>query len=127
MKFNGKELFDLGVPQKKIKLFIGREFSSKEELLEELKPKENTFTPQGETWADWIWNNIPHLPMLIKGDKKTGVPIKMSKSQLKRFMDDGAILIDHEYPSSTDLKPEGELPEHIIWFPNNDETRCSMG
>lgn len=41
MKFSGKELFELGVPQSKIKFLIGLEFSSVDELKKELTPTES--------------------------------------------------------------------------------------
>jgi hypothetical protein len=65
--------------------------------------------------------------MQMKGDPKTGVPIAMSKSQLRRFMDEGVVLIDNDYPDSKTLKPENELPEHIIFFPNDMKKRVQWG
>lgn len=66
MKFNGKELFEMGVPQNKIKFFINREFTSKQEVLDELIPSVKVEKIEGTAWVDWIWVTFTHLPMLIK-------------------------------------------------------------
>lgn len=124
MKFTGKELFDLGVPKNKIKFFVGREFSSIDELKEELIPKTQENSKLENTWLEFIWDVFPHLPMLIKGDEKTGIPIKMSKSELKRLMDNKAVLINGNTPSSRDVKDE--FCEEIIFFPNSDKHRNTL-
>ncbi len=76
MKFDGKQLFELGVPKNKIKFYIGVEFESAQSVLDSLKVS-NTMeiAEKKKTWVEWIWNNIPHLTMMIKGDSKTGIPI----------------------------------------------------
>lgn len=123
MKFSGKELFELGVPQNKIKFFVGKEFSSKEELLEELKPKESV-EDNTWTWVDWFfWALGPDLmPMRSYGDKIT----KMSRSELKRIFDSNSILINGKNFKSTDECSDEEFPiQSIIWFPKSSKSRVT--
>ena len=120
MKFNGKELFELGVPQNKIKFFIGREFASKEELLEELKPKEIIRKDQEKvfTWIDWLFKTFPvtNLPMHSHGEK----PVPMSKSELKRIFDSGGVKINGQFPKSDVECREEDFPiTSWIWFPKS--------
>ena len=116
MKFNGKELFELGVPQNKIKFFIGREFNSKDELLKELRPKE-TIQDDTFTWVDWLWFTFStsHMPMRMNGNH----PEAMSKSELKRLFDSNSIQINYKYFKSTDECRSEEFPiTQFVWFPN---------
>jgi len=122
MTFNGKELFELGVPQNKIKFFIGKEFGSKEELLEELKPKEVEVREETFTWIDWLVETfgLSLLPMRFNGDK----PEMMSKSELKRLFDSKSIEINEKFFSSTDECKDEEFPiQSFIWFPKNSKKR----
>lgn len=116
MKFSGKELFDIGVPQNKIKFFVGRHFVSKEELLAELNtPKEVKIVAEN-TISDWIVKTFPHLPMTMNGEK----PIKMSKSELRRIMDSGGILINGRNPKSDETFLETDFPiTEFVWFPKS--------
>lgn len=123
MKFNGKELFEMGVPQNKIKFFVGREFESKEELLEELKPKEQIIDDTW-TWVDqFFWSLGPDLmPMRSIGDK----PMPMSRSELKRIFDSNSILINGKNFKSTDECMDEEFPiKSIIWFPKSSKSRVT--
>jgi hypothetical protein len=118
MKFNGKELFELGVPQNKIKFFIGQEFTSKEELLEELKPKEIIKKEKVFTWLNWLWKNfeVSELPMRLHGDK----PVPMSKSELTRIFDSGGVEINGQYHKSDAECREEDFPiTSWIWFPKS--------
>lgn len=122
MKFNGKELFDLGVPQNKIKFFISREFSNKEELLEELKPKETVNIDKVFTWVDWLLETFPHLPCKFNGDK----PEKMSKSELKRLFDSKSIEINGKFFSSKDECVDEEFPiQKFVWFPKSEKRKTT--
>lgn len=79
------------------------------------------------TWFNWIWNTFPHLPMEVNGDEKNGVPVKMSRSRLKRIFNDGAILIDGQRFNHTSPKEPDELPSEIVWFPKSDKFRNTWG
>lgn len=117
MKFNGKELFELGVPQNKIKFFVGREFSSKEELIQELAPKEDHKIEKVFTWVDWVWNTFKPswMPMKMNGTN----PEAMSKSELKRLFDSKSIEINGTFPTSTEECKDDMFPiTSFIWFPN---------
>lgn len=118
MKFSGKELFELGVPQNKIKFFVGREFSSVEELKAELTPKENT-QEKVRTWVDWVWDTFhPFLPMQLNGD----LPTPMSRSQLKRIFDSKSLEINGEFFKSSDPFDEDVLPlVSMVWFPKSEK------
>ena len=125
MKFNGKELFNLGVPPAKIKFFVNKEFESEESLLKEAlqdKPKSKRPNDDG-TWFQWIWDTFPHLPMEVHGDAKNGVPVKMSKSKLRRYMDQSAIHIDDTPVDSKKIKDK--LPKNITWFPKSKERKVT--
>lgn len=118
MKFDGKQLFELGVPKNKIKLYIGLEFESEQDLLEQIKPKEST-TIKVFTWVDWIWNTFDHLPMTIKGDSKNGSVERMSKSELKRLLDNKSIVINGKCFHSTQECLDEEFPiQSFVWFPS---------
>lgn len=118
MKFSGKELFELGVPQNKIKFFVGREFASVEELQAELAPKEHVQVEKAFTWVDWVWGAFDFLPMQMNGD----LPVKMSRSQLKRIFDSKSIEINGKFFSSTDKCEDSEFPiKSMVWFPKSDK------
>jgi hypothetical protein len=120
MKFNGKELFELGVPQNKIKLFIGRDFSSKEELLGELKPKVSN-TVKVFTWVDWCFQNLE--PYEIHS-RDPVVGLTTSRAELKRVFDSGSIEINGKFFTSTDECKAEEFPlQSITWFPKNKKKR----
>lgn len=104
---DGKLLFSLGCPPKKIKFFVGKSFESEEELIkifsEEL-PKENT---EKKEWpkncAFSFLKTFDHLPMAFNGE----LPIKASNSEIRRWLESGSVEINGEYPK----------PEDIIIFP----------
>lgn len=124
MIFNGKELFDLGVPQNKIKFFVGKEFSSVEELLEELKPKEQDVRVEVFSWVDWLVNTftLNLLPMRANGDK----PEKMSKSELRRIFDSRSIEINGKFFSSTDECLDEEFPiRSFVWYPKSKKKKTT--
>lgn len=117
MTFTGKELFELGVSQNKIKFFVGREFSSKEELLDELTPKKTTEAARVFTWIDWLWDNFKPswMPMKMNGTN----PETMSKSELKRLFESKSIEINGTFPTSSDECSSDMFPiKSFIWFPN---------
>jgi hypothetical protein len=119
MKFSGKELFELGVPQNKIKVFVAREFDSVEHLLNELKPKEQEETVRVFTWVDWILQTFPvtQLPCALVGDK----PVPMSKSELKRILNNKSLLINGKFPTATDECKDEDFPiTEWVWFPKGD-------
>lgn len=118
MKFDGRQLFDLGVPKNKIKLFIGREFLNEDELLNELRPVENSEVEISYTWVDWLVDTftLNLLPMRMNGDK----PERMSKSELKRLFDSNSIEINGKFFKSSDRCEDSEFPIHsFIWFPKS--------
>lgn len=116
MKFTGKQLFDIGVPQSKIKFFVGREFESEQDVLAELNAPKETKAAAKNTVLDWIWNTFPHLPMMMNGEK----PVKMSKSELKRLMDSGSVEINKAQPKSTAEFSEITFPiTSFVWFPKS--------
>lgn len=120
MKFSGKELFELGVPQNKIKLFVGREFNSVEELQAELAPKEVIQKEKVFTWVDWVCGAFDHLPMQLHGD----LPVKMSKSQLKRILDSRSLEINGKFFNSIEPCEDSEFPlQSMVWFPKSTENR----
>jgi hypothetical protein len=121
MKFSGKELFELGVPQNKIKLFVGKEFESKEALLEAIKPKEVETKERVRTWADWVWDTFhPFLPFQHNGD----LPVEMSKSQLRRIMDSKSLEINGGFPKALAPFDDDILPiVSMVWFPKSEKFR----
>lgn len=117
MTFTGKELFELGVPKAKIKFFVGREFSSKDELLGELHPKELAEVKKIFTWIDWLWETFDPswMPMKMNGTN----PERMSKSELKRLFDSKSIEVNGTFPTSLDECSSDMFPiKSFIWFPN---------
>lgn len=122
MKFTGKELFDHGVPQNKIKFFIGREFGSVESLLKEINPKLQIDSIDSPifTWVDWLWKNFPNLPCRMNGDK----PEKMSRSELKRILDSKSLNINNKFFTSKCECLNEEFPiTKMIWFPNSSKRK----
>lgn len=121
MKFSGKELFELGVPQNKIKFFVGRDFESKEDLIAELQPKEVEVKEKVQTWADWVWDTFnPFLPFQFNGD----MPVPMSKSQLRRIFDSRSLEINGGFFKSSDPFDEDILPiVSMVWFPKSEKFR----
>jgi hypothetical protein len=128
MKFNGKELLIMGVPQKEIKFCIGVEFDSPDAVfpfLRERKPVKEK-KQSCDTWVDWIWRTFPHLPMVLNGDTKTGIPIKMSKSELRRVFERKSIEINGIFPGPDDECREEDFPIFsLTWFPNSVKTSKS--
>lgn len=111
MKFSGKELFEMGIPKPKIKFYIDKEFSSKEELLNSLNVKVDDGCYKKYTWVNWILDNFNHLPPNDFGTK-------MSNSELKRLFDKNSIRINNKFFKSTDECLEEEFPIYdFIWFP----------
>lgn len=107
----------MGVPQKKIKFFIGREFKSKDDILRELRPKVVSVGPKVFTWVDWIWKNfeVHCLPMMLVGE----MPAPMSRSELKRLFDNKSIEINGKFPTSKDECKDEDFPiQSWVWFPN---------
>lgn len=126
MKFSGKELFELGVPQNKIKLFVGREFNSVEELQAELAPKEVIQKEKVFTWVDWILRTFPvnQLPCMLNGD----TPMPMSRSELKRLFDSKSIEINGKFFTSTDECLDEEFPlVSWVWFPKGKRKNTFVG
>jgi hypothetical protein len=117
MKFNGKELHDLGVPKNKIKFFINKEFSSKEEMLAEAFPESNSEKKEKVyTWIDWLLDTfeITHLPMKMNGTAAE----KMSKSELRRIFDSKSIRINQKFPTSSEECSDEDFPiNDFVWFP----------
>jgi hypothetical protein len=128
MKLNGKDLFELGVPQDKIKFCIGQDFESPESVfvfLDSLKQVKQT-RRICDTWVDWIWRTFPHLPMVLNGDAKTGTCIKMSKSELRRVFERKSIEINGKFPGPNDECREEDFPIlSLTWFPKSDKSRVS--
>jgi hypothetical protein len=119
MKFSGKELFDLGVPQNKIKFFLGKEFDSIEHLQNELKPKEQEEVVRVFTWVDWILRTFPVTQLLcaLVGDR----PMPMSKSELKRILNNKSLKINGMFPTATDECKDEHFPiTEWVWFPKGD-------
>jgi len=116
MKFDGKQLFELGIPKNKIKFFIGRDFNSTQELLDELNPKDEVIVEKVYTWVDWVWERFKRsdMPMKMNGTN----PELMSKSELKRLFDSKSIEINGMTPISTERCDESSFPiTSFIWFP----------
>lgn len=116
MKFSGKQLFDAGTPQGKIKFLINKEFESLEAAIKSLNKPEKVSAPQERTIKDWIWQTFPHLPMSFHGE----LPVKMSRSELGRIMDSGGLNINDTHPFSTTKLSELSFPiVKMIWFPKS--------
>lgn len=116
MKFTGKKLFELGVPQNKIKFFVGREFNSESDIIAELNVPKEVKEVLHDTIFEWIWNTFAHLPMHMNGEK----PVKMSKSELKRLLDGGGISINNRCPKSNDCFLTDDFPiRSFVWFPKS--------
>lgn len=59
-----------------------------------------------------LWNHIPHLPMELNGN----LPVKMSKSSLRRLLDSGGVRLNGVYPKADD---EIDFPiTELVFFPN---------
>lgn len=119
MKFSGKELHELGVPPNRIKFFVGKEFDSVEHLKSELEPKEQEQAEKVFTWVDWIFRTFPvnQLPCALVGDR----PMPMSKSELKRILNNKSLLINGMFPNATDECKDEHFPiTEWVWFPKGD-------
>ncbi len=117
MKFTGKELFALGCPQNRIKFLVNQEFENETALKEQFFPeKKEKEVLDYLTTFDYLWdvtNDGKWLPMIMKGD----MPIKMSKSELKRQCDSGGVLINGIRARSEESVC---FPvKSIIFFPNS--------
>jgi hypothetical protein len=122
MKFSGKELFDLGVPQNKIKLFIGRDFADSAAVLAELAPKPEAAKIKLDLVIDWIWKTFPFLPMALNGEQ----PVVMSKSELKRVASNGCISFNGRILGENSEFEAGDFPvREFVWFPKNDKKRVT--
>jgi hypothetical protein len=120
--FSGKELFEHGIPQNKIKFFINREFDSVDSLLDEINQKSDihTNTKPLFTWVDWLWETFTHLPCRLNGDK----PEKMSRSELKRILDSKSLNINDKCFTSKCECTDEEFPIFkMIWFPNSSKRK----
>ena len=123
MKFDGKELFEIGVPKNKIKLFIGREFASREELLKELIPNESNDKKSTFTWIDWCFKNLKPWEIPDRNPDNFG---KTSRSELKRIFDSGSVEINGDFPTSTTECKDEDFPiSSFIWFPKSKKRRCT--
>jgi hypothetical protein len=118
MKFNGKQLFELGVPQNKIKFFVNVEFESEQALLDKLNEKsENIKKPKVFTWVDWVFENFKPewMPARMNGN----VGELMSRSEMKRLLDSKSIEINGKFPTSETEVTDDDFPiKSFIWFPN---------
>lgn len=117
MKFDGKQLFALGCPQNRIKFLVNVEFESEEELKKEFFPeKQERENLNYLTTFDWLWDwseKGKFLPMVLRGD----LPVKMSKSELRRILDSEGVQINGLRPMA-DFSMWGPVKE-IIFFPNS--------
>lgn len=117
MTFSGKELFELGVPKNKIKYFIGKDFTSKDEILQILNSKP-AITKADEsilTVKRWVLDTFDYLPMVMKGN----LPIKMSNSELSRILDSGGLVINNQTPKSdAPIAPLFPISS-MVWFPKS--------
>ena len=112
MTFTGKQLFEMGCPQTRIKLLINKEFESEEAARAEFiveKKEKKVDNP------DSIFNflvKFRHLPMHLNGNS----PEKMSNSELRRLLDSGGVRVNGISPKADDSFsfPIWEL----IFFPN---------
>lgn len=116
MKFTGKQLFDLGCPQNKIKFLVGREFESEEDAKKEFVSERAARQDNPNSVFNWIWstfNNGAWLPMVLNGD----MPAKMSRSELRRLLDSGGVQINGLRPKAEE---DMKLPiNELIFFPNS--------
>lgn len=117
MTYSGKQLLDLGVPQNKIKYFVNREFGSESDIFAELSaPKKSGYEKTGELF-NHIWNSLNYcLPTLHNGNAS----VKMSKSELRRLMDQAAVLFNGRRPAAKEDWLCGEVGiAQLIFFPNS--------
>lgn len=122
MKFTGKELFEYGVIQNRIKFYIGKEFDSIESLLREINLIQinQTDTNTVFTWVDWIWKTFTQLPCRMNGNS----PEKMSRSELKRILDSKSLNINNKFFTSKCECLDKEFPiSKMIWFPNSSKRK----
>ncbi len=114
MKFSGKELFEIGVPKKKIKNFINKEFESAEEILELATAKVFTKQDTVYTWVNWLTANVQFLPLGSNGNKTA----PMSQSELRRALDSKSVLINGKTFTSEDSCGDEEFPiTSLVFFP----------
>jgi len=126
MKFSAKQLLLIGVPQNKIKFFINEDFDDVEQISIKLKtdsekPKE---VIQGFLISDFIWKNLGWLlPMISNGNS----PVKMSRSELKRTMDNKGLELNGRRPTSKDtFDLDTDFPiKQLVWFPNSKEKKTT--
>lgn len=123
MIFTPQELLKIGVPPKKIKLFIGVDFASEEAVLDSLKPKEEAYTKAvTDLWLNWIWNTFPNLPMSFLGE----LPIKMSRSELKRILDSKSLEVNGKFPTSKCEISDADFPiTSFVWFPKSNKRKTT--
>jgi len=118
MKFNGKQLFELGVPQNKIKFFVNFEFESEQALLDKLNEKSEVIEKTKVfTWVDWVFQTfkVETMPRKMNGNS----PEIMSKSEMKRLLDNKSIEINGKFPTSETEVTDDDFPiKSFIWFPN---------
>jgi hypothetical protein len=125
VKFDGRQLFELGVPKDKIKFYIGKEFGSVEEILEDLKPKKSE-KDRVYTWVDYLWEVITpkFLPMQMNGN----LPVRASKSEIRRWLDSSSVEINGKFPTSKDECGDEEFPlTSLIFFPNGKRKTTMVG
>ena len=116
LKFSGKELFELGCPQNKIKLFVNKEFESVDELTKLFANKESTNKVEYSDDSAYLFlleiRDKISLPLSIEG-KHLGQP---SNGEVKRWLENKAVKINGKFPLPNDniYHPIKEL----VFFPN---------
>lgn len=126
MKWDGRQLKDLGCPQDRIKFFVGKEFDSEEALKEAIANHRKTpEKSEEEKEQDRIIRDDPDCAFQFLwqlGEEWHCLPWsqntndgKVSKSQLRRWLEEGAVRINHKFPKPWDtvLWPI----EDLVFFP----------
>ena len=121
MKFNGKQLKDLGCPQNRIKFLIGVEFADEAAAREQfIVAKKESEEIQGETVFSFL-SSLPRswLPMTMNGNS----PERISNSGLRRLLESGGVIFNGKalQPNDSFDFPVTEL----IFFPKS-ERRTTM-
>lgn len=115
MKFTGRQLKDMGVPQSRIKFLVGVEFDSEQAVLDQMVQTKHEKAP-AITVFDLIASTFAHLPMTLNGNR----PATMSRSELRRVMDSGGIQINNTTPSADTSIDAITFPiTTFVWFPSS--------
>jgi hypothetical protein len=116
MKWDGRQLKDLGCPQNKIKFFVNKEFASEVELLQAIQDHRETNKTDEERENERLMREDPNsafnVLFLIGLFPWSDITqsLQPSRSEVKRWLEQGAIRINGKFPK----------PHECVYFPIED-------